>query len=395
MPTYENMTEAYQSCLNKACDADERALNMERRGQTQEARNAYNEAAGAYAKAAEMLLDIFETFGRGDDDNYKRSIDRLVAAAGEMRSRAAALDTKKDIRSSSVSGDGEDETVFRPLSETPNVHFSDIAGLADAKELVMDKIINPILYPDIYDTFKNKHKGGLLLYGPPGGGKTMMARAIAAESGLPFFSIRCSDIVSKYFGEAEKRVRDLFKCAREAGNAVVFLDEAEALASRRGSNSTVMARLVPELLAQMDGFDEFDGHLIVVLATNRPYDIDPAFLRPGRMAALCYVPLPDEEVRLSLLRQQLSERPCREGIDCEKLARETERFSCADLVNLIDNAAQYPINRCIVRRRENQPDTEDFITQEDIDNARAKLFPSVEQKEIERLEKWRGGYLTA
>ena len=216
----------------------------------------------------------------------------------------------------------------------------------------------------------------------------MMARAIAAESHMAFFPVRCSDIVGRYFGEAEKRVRALFQAAREATNAVIFMDEAEALACRRGGNSTVMNRLVPELLSQMDGFERFSGHIIVIFATNRPYDLDPAFLRPGRLATHCYIALPDYEIRLALLKKQILSRPCEEGINIEAFARATERFSCADLVNMVEKGCLLPINREILARKQGNPEANEKLTEADLKTALKRVHPSVEMEEIHRLEKW-------
>ena len=266
--------------------------------------------------------------------------------------------------------------------------FRDIAGLAEAKQLIMDEIINPVLYRELYQRFHIECNGGLLLFGPPGSGKTMVARAVAAQAKMAFFSVRCSDIVGKYFGEAEKHVQALFRAAREAGNAVIFLDEAEALACRRGGNSTVMNRLVPELLSQMDGFEKFEGHIIVIFATNRPYDIDPAFLRPGRLPNHCYIPLPDENVRREFLRSQIAKRPCAETIDVDALAKRTERFSCADLMNLVKRGCQRPVNRGIEKMKDGQDGAQELLTQQDLDLALEKLHPSVEPEDIARIEKW-------
>ena len=138
----------------------------------------------------------------------------------------------------------------------------------------------------------------------------------------------------------------------------------------------------------MDGFERFNGHIIVIFATNRPYDLDPAFLRPGRLATHCYISLPDYEIRLSLLKKQILSRPCEEGIDIEALARATERFSCADLVNMVEKGCLLPINREILARRQGNPEANEKLTEEDLKTALKRVHPSVETEEIQRLEKW-------
>jgi len=381
--------EVYQSQLREAMSMDEDATNAYQAGKFKQAAELYEQASALYAKAANALLDVGESASAQELGDIAKSVERLVALSRELKTYAQRIREQKLGKPESVSSAGDDDEVrFEHTEKVPDVSFEDIAGLGDAKQLVMDEIINPLLYKDLYKRFLIENNGGLMLFGPPGSGKTMMARAIAHEAGLPFFSVRCSDIVGKYFGEAEKHVRALFKAARAQKNAVIFLDEAEALACRRGGNSTVMNRLVPELLSQMDGFEEDDGHLIVIFATNRPYDIDPAFLRPGRLPNHCYIPLPGLEVRRAFLQKMIDQRPCKGEIDVESLSERTERFSCADLSNLIKRGCQRPVNRSIERQAKGETQMEEFLTQEDLESALKQLHPSVEQAEIDRLTKW-------
>lgn len=393
----DNMMNTYLELLQDATEMDEAAGVAEKNGQNEMASEKYGKASVLYAKAANQLLDMMELVDNSERAEYQRSVERLIDVSGEMKELAkrAAVQQNKGEKPRSGGGysrirqgyEDEEDVVFEPAKDTQGISFEDIAGLAEAKQIVEDEIINPILYKEIYDKFHKKNRGGLLLFGPPGGGKTMMARAVAAESHMAFFHVRCSDIVGKYFGEAEKHVKALFQAAREAKNAVIFMDEAEALACRRGGNSTVMNRLVPELLSQMDGFERFDGHVIVIFATNRPYDIDPAFLRPGRLATHCYIPLPDYEVRLALLNKEIHKRPCEGNIDIEKLADMTEQFSCADLVNVVDKGSQYPINREIQKKKQGHV-ADEIISEADLLEALKNVHPSVEIDEIRRLETW-------
>ena len=396
--SYDGMMDKYLELLQDATEMDEAAGNDEKNGRYELAIEKYGNASVMYAKAANHLLDMMELVDSSDRADYQRSVDRLIAVSGEMKQMAEAVascsknEGKNQTRAGNArvkQGSEEDEDVFfEPTEEAQGISFEDIAGLADVKQVVEDEIINPILYKEVYERFHKENRGGLLLFGPPGGGKTMMARAVAMESHMAFFHVRCSDIVGKYFGEAEKHVKALFRAAREAKNAVIFMDEAEALACRRGGNSTVMNRLVPELLSQMDGFERFEGHVIVIFATNRPYDLDPGFLRPGRLATHCYIPLPDYEVRLGLLQKQILMRPCEENIDIEKLAEMTEHFSCADLVNVVDKGSQYGINREIGARKQGYLDVYEKLTEADLQEAMKHVHPSVEPEEIKKLEAW-------
>ena len=382
----EALLDTYQDQLAKALSADESATAARNAGRGRDSEKLCNQAADYYAQAASTLLEVLENGDVEDRAELERSVDQLIQASKTVRKRGQqAMEQRSG--SAAVACDDEDDVRFTPAN-VPDVTFDDIAGLDEAKAMIMDEIIHPVLYPDLYTRFHVDFNGGLLLFGPPGTGKTMLARAVANKANMAFFPVKCSDIVGKYFGEAEKHVRALFESARKAHDAVVFMDEAEALACRRGGNSTVMNRLVPELLAQMDGFERFDGRIIVIFATNRPYDIDPAFLRPGRLPHHCYIPLPSQQVRQAYLEKLLNMRPCEAGIDIEALATSTDRFSCADLANLVKRASLLPVKRSIHRQENGEPEQEDRVCQMDLNIARSAMYPSVEPNEIHRLEVW-------
>lgn len=395
MMNFDELEKRYDQLLHEAMELDENAIYLQKQGRCKQAAQEYARASALYAKAASVLVEISDQYGPADRAEVHKSVDRLIQISRQLKETAAALENAAPPAPGAAAPgtaplptqDDEDQVTFAAAGKA-SVTFEDIAGLEHAKQLIMDEIINPLLHKELYERFHIESNGGLLLFGPPGGGKTMMARAVAAQANMTFFSVRCSDIVGKYFGEAEKHVQALFNAAREAKNAVIFMDEAEALACRRGGNSTVMNRLVPELLSQMDGFDKFDGHIIVIFATNRPYDLDPAFLRPGRLPNHCYIPLPDLEVRRTFLKKLVEQRPCQGAVDIEELARRTERFSCADLVNLVKRSCQRPINRSIRRKNAGEAAPEEYLTQADLTHALETLHPSVEPEEIARLEKW-------
>ena len=277
----ENLYQAYQDRLHEAIRMDERACMQRRNGEGTKAAASFREAAALYADAARLMVELIDDCAAEELADYQKSVDRLIAVSRQMKDLAEEAERQASGKPRESQGrtpegrekvpqreEGGEEPGFTPVTDGKEVRFEDIVGLEEAKQIVLDEIIHPITYAEIYREFKKSNGGGLLLFGPPGSGKTMLARAIANEAKLPFFSVKCSDIVGKYFGEAEKKTKALFDAVRAAGNAVVFLDEAEALACRRGGNSTVMNRLVPELLAQIDGFDKFEGHVIVMFATG-------------------------------------------------------------------------------------------------------------------------------
>lgn len=297
-------------------------------------------------------------------------------------SSAISQDLKSWRRGGKVSSDPENRVKFAPV-ESPNVHFSDIAGLDSVKALIRLKVIEPILHPELYERFSKASNGGILLYGPPGTGKTMIARAIATETNLDFFSVRCSDIVGKSFGDGERNLKGLFDAARESGRAMIFFDEFESLACRRGGNSTVMNRIVPELLSQMDGFQQAEGLLLVLASTNRPWDLDTAVLRPPRMTERIYVGLPDFAARHYIVKKALEVLPKQEMLDYDAIADALEGYNCADITAFIERVKEAPIRRGLIDNS-----TEQYIMKQDVEDALAKSRSSVQKSDLEAFSKW-------
>lgn len=395
MMDVETLNREYMAKLKDAITHEETATFCLRQGRREEAVNGYKEASILYAQAADLLLGISDHASWNEQRDYQNGIRRLLDCSNVMKERAK---TAGELVSS-VGGDvtktkaeDGDNSEFAPVSEIPDVHFDDIIGMEDAKRVVNDEIIKPVKFREVYARFNKGNRGGLLLYGLPGGGKTMMAKAISAEAGIPFYEIKCSDIVTKYVGEPEKKVKELFDAARKDENAVVFFDEVEAIAGRRGGESSILNRLVPELLAQMDGFSKGKWNIIVIFATNRPFDIDPAFLRMGRVPNHCYVPLPDCATRLALLEKETGKLPCEGNLKLEELAKKMVNFSCADVVNLVREASQAPIDREIECQINGEDGGETVLTAEDLNNALQKVHPSVNMKDLEELEAWMRDY---
>lgn len=211
----------------------------------------------------------------------------------------------------------------------------------------------------------------------------MVAKAIACEVAAVFYSVRCSDIVGKYFGESEKNIKSLFETARREESAVIFFDEFEALAAQRGGDSSVMNRLVPELLSQMDGFQTEDKNNVMFLAaTNRPWDIDSAFLRPPRLTEKIYVGLPDEAARLFLIKRAFEEVPMEASVDMESMVGYTDGFNAADVVSFCEAIKDFAIDRSIMNQ------STSAITVQDVMNARKKVRSSVQKSDLEMLSQW-------
>ena len=278
----------------------------------------------------------------------------------------------------------EDLTEFSPAKRT-GISLDDVAGLKSAKDEIRRLIIEPRKHPEIYEKFKKKKGGGILLYGVPGTGKTMFAQAIATELDAAFFSVKCSDIASKWFGDSEQNVKRLFDEARKHPCSIIFFDEFEALGAKRDSNSTVMKRLVPELLAQMQGFEKSENTLMVIAATNRPWDIDSAFLRPGRFNTSIYVPLPDEEARRTIIKKQLDGIPLVDNFDVEKVVLLTDKFNGSDVTEFCDKLKDYALQRTI------ETGVESKVTNEDVLLTAERVHSSVQLDDIKKIAKYQAG----
>ena len=226
------------------------------------------------------------------------------------------------------------------LVEVPNIRWSDIGGLNDVKKQLIQAVEWPLKYSDLFAKSGAKPPKGILLYGPPGTGKTMLAKAVANESEANFISIKGPELLSKWVGESESGVREVFRKARQAAPTVVFFDEIDAIAPVRGSgqgDTNVTERVVSQLLTELDGLEELQ-RVVVLAATNRPDIIDAALLRAGRFDRMLQVPAPDKKARLDILKIQSAKNPLAEDVDLEKIAERTEGYTGADLSALVSTA---------------------------------------------------------
>ncbi|MEM0244234.1 MAG: CDC48 family AAA ATPase [Zestosphaera sp.] len=223
--------------------------------------------------------------------------------------------------------------------EVPEVRWSDIGGLEDVKQELRETVEWPLKNPASYERLGVEPPRGILLYGPPGCGKTLLAKAVATESGANFIAIKGPEILSKWVGESEKAIREIFRKARQVAPAIIFFDEIDSIAPARGfrTDAGVTDRIVNQLLAEMDGIQTLKN-VVVIAATNRADMLDPALLRPGRFDRIIFVPPPDRRSRLQILRVHVRKVPLAEDVDLEKLADMTEGYSGADLEALVREA---------------------------------------------------------
>ncbi|NJE41679.1 CDC48 family AAA ATPase [Thermococcus sp. GR6] len=276
------------------------------------------------------------------------------------------------------------------LIEMPNVRWEDIGGLDEVKQELREAVEWPLKYPKAFQRLGIDPPRGVLLYGPPGTGKTLLAKAVATESEANFIGIRGPEVLSKWVGESEKRIREIFRKARQAAPTVIFIDEIDAIAPARGSDmNRVTDRLINQLLTEMDGIEKNSG-VVVIAATNRPDILDPALLRPGRFDRLILVPAPDEKARLEILKVHTRRVPLAKDVNLRELAKKTEGYSGADLEALVREAALIAMRRAISKLPTEliEEESEEFLEQlrvskKDFEEALKKVRPSITPYMIE------------
>ncbi|MFY9565542.1 MAG: AAA family ATPase, partial [Nitrososphaeraceae archaeon] len=225
-------------------------------------------------------------------------------------------------------------------------------GLLSIKQELQEAVEWPLKYQGVFKYADASPPKGILLYGPPGTGKTLIAKAAANESEANFISIKGPELLSKWVGESEKGVREVFRKARQAAPCIIFFDEVDAIAPRRGGglggDSHVTERLISQLLTELDGL-EILTNVVVIAATNRPDIIDPALLRPGRFDRLLYVPPPDKDSRLQIIKIHTKKKPLAENISMDQLASETEGYTGADIASLSSAAVMLALREHVSR----------------------------------------------
>ena len=303
-------------------------------------------------------------------------IDAIAAFAGGDKTVLKKKNNKKVSTSSPQ----------KVANKKCGITFNDIAGLTEAKNAFIEKVVLPFEHPELYKKYGKKSGGGILLYGLPGTGKTMFAEAASNEVNALFLPVKCSDIKSKWYGESEKNIKDLFVKAKKARKAIIFFDEFEAIGAKRTDSENGNNDLVPEILAEMQGVGsgDNDATIVVIAATNKPWAIDSAFLRPGRFDEKIYIPLPDDEARKKLFSLKLKGVPTAD-LDYEKLANLTEGFNGADITEFCEKLKMRGITQSIKEGETH------IISMEDVEIVAESIQSSVAREDIESLEHFQFG----
>ena len=342
-------------------------------------------AAKTYlVEAAECMIELAESAKTPETRRQHEEIatelvdlakdcDRLKKSGKKPRARVKEKDDD--------SGTDASDWIIR---DKPDIGFDDIAGLDDVKEEIRLKMLYPFTHPELARRYGINVGGGVLLYGPPGTGKTMMAKAIAKEINATFFVISPAQVMSKWVGEAEQNIRKLFEAATAEPQAVIFIDEIEALVPKRKSDSsTVMARVVPQILQELEGFDrKGDRALLLIGATNKPWMLDEAVMRPGRFDTKVHIGLPDAPARYRLLEIHLGDRPVGDDVDLGALCDRLKGYSGADIRNIAQQAAAIPFMESVAGR-EPRP-----ISMKDLMSATETTMPSVNASHLARYERF-------
>jgi transitional endoplasmic reticulum ATPase len=263
--------------------------------------------------------------------------------------------------------------------QRPNITWDQIGGLNEVKSELAEAIEWPLKYADLFDQADVKPPKGLLLYGPPGTGKTMIAKAVAATSEANFISVKGPELISKWVGESEKAIRETFRKARQASPCVIFFDELDAVAPRRGGSegdSHVTERVISQMLTELDGLEDLKG-VVVIGASNRPDIIDEALLRPGRFDRILEVPVPDREARREILKIHTSKKPLdHDTVNIDKLVELTEGYTGADIAAMVNAAAMSAIKEHMITSVNNENDIKE--------ETRAKMREYIKEKEQQK-----------
>lgn len=340
-------------------------------------RKDYIAASQKYARASEQLFgEVRNSNEPARKVELTRLAQRLLRNAFLFRGETPPEELQESDQNRGAGGNG--------ATRNYGCSFDDVAGLEEVKETLRMRVIYPLKHPEKMAQYGLRVGGGVLLYGPPGTGKTMIARAVAGELELPFFVLKASEILGQYVGESEKNLAALFEEARAYGNgAVLFVDEIDALAASRDSGiHEASRRLLNQLLQELDGVDKQNDGLLFLAATNEPWLLDSALLRPGRFDEKCYIPLPDEAARLELLKLHVRDCPLDADVRLERLAAMTDGYSGADLMCVCERAKQIPFREAIING------TDRRLNLTDLESSLAQVKPSVRQNDIVRFQEY-------
>jgi SpoVK/Ycf46/Vps4 family AAA+-type ATPase len=330
--------------------------------------------AQAYVLHAQLLLRAGEV--ERAVRQYREALDLDPAAASPDLARRLGIGPGEDqgevVEGKVRAAWEEPERGAETPVERPAIAFQDVGGMEGVKDEIRMKIIHPLQHPELYAAYGKKIGGGILMYGPPGCGKTHLARATAGEVRAGFLAVGINDVLEMWIGQSERNLHELFERARENKPCVLFFDEVDALgASRSDLRQSSGRHLINQFLAELDGVQHSNEGVLILAATNAPWHLDPAFRRPGRFDRILFVPPPDAAARAAILRLMVRGKPVKD-LDFDHLAKKTEGFSGADLKAVVDVAVEQKLREAM--RSGVQP-----LTNRDLLQAAAGLRPTTKE----------------
>lgn len=331
------------------------------------------ELAEAYVRDGEGWIEV----GRG----IKGKVKRVKGEIKNERPTSNAQHRTSNERNAPLR-DQDEESEWMVLDK-PDITFDMIAGMLEAKKAIMEMVVYPLQHPENSKAMGLKPGGGVILYGPPGNGKTMLGKAIANELDCPFFYASGAQIRSKWHGESEQRLSALLNEAKSHEVAVLFLDEIEGLLPKRGGGSVVDNRIVTQFLADIGGFDDSDNTLLILGATNKPWSIDEAVFRTGRFDEKIYIGVPDEAARHGILEMELAKSEVADDVVVDEWVVTFEGYSGSDIVGILKSAKRAALGRFA------KGDGELVLSCDDIKGAVTKIPSSITEKMLKEYERFR------
>lgn len=344
-----------------------------------------SEAREMFLKAASLANDISVT-----SQTYDVKMEYHKLAVKMLEFAKTKCVKQEPIVSASTDND-TDTPSFTTESADGGITFADVAGLEDVKEQIIFHVLEPMRNPELANEFGIKPGGKILLYGPPGTGKTFIARAIAGEVNATFYAVNCQDLISKYMGDSSKQLDKLFEEAQKNEKAIIFFDEFDSVASKRGDGSggvdAEMARFVATFLTKVDGFKQSDKNqmLLLIAATNRPWALDSAMLRGGRFDTQIYVGVPDQKAREFMVNKEMSKLPLDPDVDLQKLAMTLEGYGGGDIVAICDRI------RLEAYKRSVRLGAKQNITREDCNKILSSVRNHITEEEVAKFAAYRSG----
>lgn len=337
------------------------------------------DAENDYMDAAILLLSYTKTLNSSErGKNIRRTMEILESLTNVFHPNDPEIRNESEEKGWQILND-----LGIGSSKLEKTSLEDVAGLAEVKEEILSRLIYPIKFKELSKKYGVRPSGGVLLFGPPGTGKTFLARAVANEAGAAFINVNPSKLYNQWFGQFEKNISKVFEAARMLSPAVIFFDEIETIASSRGSakEDAVSKRGVSQLLIEMEGIEKTEKEEIFILAaTNRPWDLDDAILRPGRFDIQIYTPLPDSKARKKMFELNLRSLNFSEKINYSELAKQSEGYSGADISYICRRAAIKTFARSVEKGEEIT------LSNRDIVETMKEVNPSVSKETISLYE---------